>query len=134
MRVVLDTNVVVSALLFGGRAGDIISLGQSSRLKWLASKDIIREYARVLSYPKFHLEEQDIRELLNEEILPFVMPVRVRHTPPVIAKDPSDNKFLACAVAGRADRIVSGDRHLLDLRSYRSIPIVTLATFLADYA
>lgn len=133
MRVVLDTNVVISALLFGGKAGDVIPLWQSSRFQWLASKDIVREYARVLSYPKFRLEEQDIRELLNEEILPFVTPVHVRRTPRVIAKDPSDDKFLACAVAGRAETIVSGDRHLLDLRSYQRIPIVTLAAFLSDH-
>jgi putative PIN family toxin of toxin-antitoxin system len=131
MRVVLDTNIIISALLFRGKAGAMVPLWQSQQIKLLASGDMIREYARVLSYPKFHLEEKEIRELLNEEILPFVTPITVTHTPAVIAKDPSDDKFLACAVMGRAEWIVSGDRHLLDLKSHHKIPIVDLAVFLS---
>src|ERR1019366_2899671 len=69
-KVVLDTNVVISALLFGGETARLVSLWQTGAFSWLASAAIIQEYARVLAYPKFKLAEAEIRELLNEDILP----------------------------------------------------------------
>ena len=100
----------------------------------LASADMIREYARVLAYPKFKLAAGDIRSILHEELLPFVTPVKVGSTAKVVAEDPSDDKFLACAVSGKADVLVSGDGHLLKLKAYRRIPIVDLRTFLDQRA
>jgi len=127
---VLDTNVVVSALLFGGETARLVALWQSNAFALLASAAIIEEYARVLSYPKFQLTDAEIREMLNEDILPFVTPVRVKKIPRVNSKDPSDDKFLACAVVGKADAIVSGDHHVLELRAYRSISILPVQAFL----
>ena len=131
-KVVLDTNVVISALLFGGGTARLVSLWQTGEFSWLASAAIIQEYARVLAYPKFKLAEAEIRELLNEDILPFVTAVRVGKVPRVIRQDPSDDGFLACALTGKADAIVSGDHHLLELTRYREIPILDVRTFLSN--
>jgi len=131
-RVVLDTNVVISALLFGGETARLVSLWQNDAFYWLASAAVVKEYARVLAYPKFRLTDTEIRELLNEEILPFVTAVRVGKVPRVVRQDPSDDEFLACAFQGQADALVSGDHHLLELETYRSIPILNVKTFLSN--
>jgi predicted nucleic acid-binding protein len=70
MRVVLDTNTVISALLFSGTASHLVSLWQSRRIAVLVSGDILQEYLRVLAYPKFKLSDQEIRRLIEEEFLP----------------------------------------------------------------
>ena len=130
MRVVLDTNTLISALLFSGTASHLVPLWQSRRLNVLVSKGILQEYLRVLAYPKFRLSDQEIRGLIEEELLPFVETVRVRRRLAVIRRDPEDNKFLECAMAGRAEYLVTGDQDLLELSSYRGIAILTVGEFL----
>ncbi len=132
-KVVFDTNVVVSALLFGGETSQLVPVWQSGILEWLASAAMIQEYARVLAYPKFKLTEAEILELLNEDILPFISAVKVDRVHPVIRQDPSDDHFLACALTGKADAIVSGDHHLLNLKNYHNIPILNVRMFLQKF-
>jgi putative PIN family toxin of toxin-antitoxin system len=128
--VVIDTNVVVSALLFGGTPGMLHSMWQSGRLVPFISEPILDEYLQVLAYPRFELTEKEIEFLVYRQILPYFEVVTVAGDTPVIAADPSDDKFLHCAVAAKADALVSGDRHLLNLASYRKIPILSAATLL----
>ena len=130
VRAVLDTNVVISALVFEGKSSALAPAWKHRQFTLLVSQALVTEYVRVLHYPKFRLTRQDIRYLLEEELLPFLTPVRVTRTPQVIRADPSDDHVLACAVSGKADLIVSGDHHLLDLKRYRKIPIVPLAHFI----
>lgn len=130
IRVVLDTNVVISALVFAGPANQLVPAWQQGQFAPLVSKALLAEYIRVLHYSKFRLTAETIRHLIEQELLPFVTAVKVRTTPRVIREDPSDDHVLACAVAGRADLIVSGDAHLLSLRQYRRISIVTIADVL----
>jgi len=85
---------------------------------------------RVLAYPKFRLSDQEIRALVEEELLPFVDTVRVRRRLAVVQRDPDDNKFLECAVTGRASYLVTGDRDLRELESFRGITILTAGEFL----
>src|SRR3989344_2704712 len=99
-RLVLDTNVLVSSLLFKGPSAQLPALWQNGAIILLASAAIIQEYARVLAYPKFGLSDAEIREILNDDLLPFITPVRVSQVPDVIKDDPPDNEFLACAIAG----------------------------------
>lgn len=116
MKVVIDTNVLVSALLFGGRAdgpGRIVGLWTSGAIQPLVSEAIMSEYLRVLAYPKFQLTQAEIRHLLEHEVLPWFEPVDVPEGEAFIPDDPQDDKFIWCAVAGRAELIVSGDPHLL---------------------
>lgn len=129
-RVVLDTNVLVSSLLFEGYSNRLADLWKSGVIELLASGAMFREYARVLAYPKFKLSGEEAIELLREEVLPFVVPVKALKVPSVIKEDPSDDQFLACALAGKADAIISGDKHLLNLKIYRGIPIWNVRTFL----
>jgi putative PIN family toxin of toxin-antitoxin system len=124
-RVVIDTNVIVSALLFGGMPGKLIPLWKNNIIQPLISGDIMDEYLRVLAYPKFELTENEINFLLYREILPFFKEIHVSREKRIIRKDPSDDKFIACAMDGHAVFIISGDNHLLDLGSCGSIEILS---------
>ena len=132
MRVVLDTNTVVSALLFSGISSKLVSLWQKGLITPLLSREILDEYLRVLSYPKFDLSEGEIKELIQEEILPYAEVVKPKRRLRVVQRDPSDNKFVECAVAGKARVIISGDKELLSLGRYRQIRSQSPAQFLAD--
>jgi putative PIN family toxin of toxin-antitoxin system len=129
-RVVIDTNVVLSGLLFGGVPGNFIPLWRSGHIRPLASSEIIDEYLRVLAYPKFELSEEEINYLLCREILPYFEIVTVKRGRVIVKEDPSDDMFIRCAVAGKAEIIISGDRHLLALKSYGKIKILTPSEFL----
>jgi putative PIN family toxin of toxin-antitoxin system len=134
IRVVLDTNVIISALLFGRVPGELISLWKSGRLQPLASSQIIDEYIRVLAYPKFKLTEDEINFLLYSEILPFFDVLEVnQESLPIIFADPSDDKFLLCAEIGMADVIISGDRHLLSFNHDKSFIIMDPIQFIKKY-
>lgn len=132
MRVVLDTNAVVSALLFSGISSELVSLWQSNLITFLLSREILDEYLRVFSYPKFGLSEEEIKELIQEEILPHAEVVKPKRSLRVVQRDPSDDKFIECAVAGKARVIISGDKDLLSLGRYRQIRIQSPAQFLAE--
>ena len=127
VRVVLDTNVLVSALLFGGRTGMLCDLWKSGRIIPLVTKETFAEFRKVLSYPKFKLTQREIRSILNEEILPFVEPVEITKRINGICRDPLDDMFLAVAAGGAAQFLVTGDKDLLVLKHYRQTQIVTLA-------
>ena len=129
--VVVDTNVIVSALLFGGTPGRLIDLWKEGRIQLFVCKEIIDEIMRVLTYPRFQLSEKEISYLIYDEILPYSEIVDIPSGPVIISRDPSDDKFIRCAVASGADVIVSGDRHLLSLKEHGDIKILTPARFLA---
>ncbi len=95
----------------------------------LLSSEVLKEYAKVLSYPKFKLTKKEIKGLLEQELLPYVIPVKVKKHLNIITQDPEDNKFLELAKEGSADYILSGDKHLLELKDFRGIKIVTPAEF-----
>ena len=130
IRAVIDTNVIVSAILFGGIPGKLISLWKSGHIQPLASKDIIDEYINVMAYAKFELSEKEINYILYNEILPYFEVVTLKPGQEIIQEDPSDDKFLHCANAGKASIIISGDQHLLNLKSYGKIKILTSSQFL----
>ena len=130
VRVVIDKNVVVSALLFGGIPGKLLLRWQSGRLQPYLSSSIQAEYLQVLAYPRFKLTEAEIDFLNYRQILPYFEVVAVAEQAPVIQADPSDDKFLHCAAAAEADFLVSGDRHLLQLAVYQDIPILSPSALL----
>jgi len=129
---VIDTNVVISALLFGGTPGVLIELWKKDKIAPLITDEIIAEYIRVLAYPKFKLSEEEIYYIIHQEILPFFKVVRSKPGPSIIKEDPDDDKFIQCAKAGKANVIISGDRHLLALKSHQGINILTTAQFLKN--
>lgn len=128
MRVVLDTNVFVSMAL-GGRVGKINDAWKAGRFMLIMSDAILSEYLDVLSRPKLHLTVETISFVMAriQRQAEFVMP-----TESVLAVeiDPSDNKFLEAALEGKALYVVSGDRHLLELKTFSGIPILTAREFI----
>jgi putative PIN family toxin of toxin-antitoxin system len=131
MRVVLDSNSVVSALLFRGRTSALRDLWRDGTILPLASADIICEYASVMAYTKFQLHETEVQRLLEEELFPFLHPVAGK---PIHLKwrpqDPDDLPFLYAAIHGKAEVLISGDRHLLSLNSRYSFAITPPGVFL----
>ena len=133
LKVVIDTNVVISALLFGGAPGKLVAFWQRGIIKPAASKEIIDEYLRVLTYPKFKLSEEEINYLLYQEILPYFDIIDVQPGPQIIKKDPEDDKFIRCASAADAGCIISGDKHLLALKEYQKIKILSPVEFINKF-
>ncbi|WP_420614994.1 putative toxin-antitoxin system toxin component, PIN family [Candidatus Palauibacter sp.] len=130
VRTVLDTNVLVSALLFPkGTVSHLRDAWRSGAILPLASRETVSELVRVLCYPKFRLAEGEREELLAD-YLPFCESVVVEDPPPVPeCRDPFDRMFLELALAGRADALVTGDRDLLTLASTFPVPILTPQAF-----
>ena len=129
-RVVLDTNVLVSALLFKGTLSKIIELWQRGKILPVISKETFDELRTVLEYPKFSLTRDEIQSIIENEVLPFFEIVDVIKDVKDISKDPSDDKFISCALSASADYLVSGDKDLYDLRRFRSIKIIKVSDFL----
>lgn len=131
-RVVIDTNVVLSALIFGGRTAALRTLWQGEELVPLISTATAGELIRVLAYPKFRLGAEDKEQLLAD-YLPYCESVRVPDPPPPTptCRDPFDTPFLELALTGSADSLITGDRDLLALASTFACPIVRIDAFLA---
>lgn len=127
LRTVLDTNVLVSALLFPrGNASWLRRMWRSSAILPLVSRETASELIRVLGYPKFRLTRHEQEDLLAD-YLPYCEPVIVEEplTLPD-CRDPFDRPFLALALAGEADALVTGDADLLALAPEFPVPIMTL--------
>jgi putative PIN family toxin of toxin-antitoxin system len=121
LRVVFDTNVVISALLFqSGELAWLRAHWARQRVAILASNDTVAELVQVLAYPKFRLESGDIQALLGDYLPPIEIVPRVRPAP-LRCRDPGDQQFLDLAVTGCANVLVSGDK---DLRSMAGLAFV----------
>ncbi len=135
LRVVLDTNIFVSSLLtHTGSAARVLDVWRERHFVLVISPAIIDEIQRVLRYPhiqrKYAITEADIvalTELLQKDALLVPGMADVAGT---IPEDPTDEIMLACALDGLADCIVSGDHHLLNLATFRGIPVLTVREFL----
>ena len=134
IKVVLDTNVIVSAYLVPtGKPAEILSLARKGKLHIFLSQEIINEIKRTLLSPKLRKIHKDTLEQTSLFVRAFskiatVMPGTI--SVDVIKDDPDDNKILACALEGKVDYIVSGDHHLTDLKSFHGISIVNPDMFL----
>ena len=129
-RVVIDTNVLISGLLFGGTPGRLIALWKNSTILPLTSAAIFEEYLRVLAYPRFQLSKTEIDYLISVEILPWFEIIDVSPGKSMVAEDAAaDDKFIWCALSGEAEAIISGDEHLLSLPE-PPVPILTPSQFL----
>lgn len=130
LKVVLDTNILVSALLFHGELSTLAQLWKQSAFTPVISRETFAEFKTVLSYPKFSLVRDEIEALINEEILPFFEVVVVTEHVHGVCTDSHDNKFLSCALAASADYIVTGDKALYSLKRFRSVKMVRASEFL----
>ena len=129
IRAVIDTNVTVSGLLFGGLPLKIIHAALARQFEWVISPILINELERVLRSDKFALSDHEI-QVLTAPILGLAEIIVPEKTLSVITRCPADNRVLECAVEGRCSVIVSGDRRdLLSLKRYHHVEIVTARQF-----
>jgi putative PIN family toxin of toxin-antitoxin system len=133
-RVVLDTNVLISALGWRGAPHDIVQLCIKRQHRLLLSPDLLAELERVLCYAKLGFTPTAVVEYIEilAEVAELISPdLRLD----VVQEDPPDNRILECAVVGRADAIVTGDGDLLRLRSFaEGRPILTPRSFLEKFS
>lgn len=127
-RLVLDTNVLVAALLFHARRVSWLrGAWRSDAIRPLASRDTTTELIRMLSYPKFKLTDGEREDLLGD-YLPWCETATVPTSTKVPdCRDPFDRPFLALALAAKADALVTGDKDLLALSGAFAVPILTPA-------
>ena len=134
MRVVVDTNVLVSGLLYGGLPGEVVDSAKHGLVTLCVTESTVKELKATLGYPKFERHRQLLSEpieivlknlLGRADFVPELLDM-----PDVIQIDPDDTMFLACALTAEAECIISGDKHLLDLKNFVGIPIHTPRQFL----
>lgn len=130
IRAVLDTNVLVSALLFTGPPSQLVPAWQGGRLCPIVSAEILEEYIRVLAYSNFKLTGSEILSLIEEDVLPFIDTVRASPISAPTLRDPDEMKFLACAISAGVHWLVSGDDDLLSLGKFKSVEIVSVTNLL----
>jgi putative PIN family toxin of toxin-antitoxin system len=128
VRLVLDTNTALSGLLWGGTPGRLIDAAEAGQVKLASSAALLAELQGVLSREKFARQlakrAMTVADVFDgyAAIVSIVRPATIA---PTITRDPADDQVLAAALAARADLIVSGDAHLLDLKNFQGIEIVT---------
>ncbi len=133
MRIVADTNTVVSGLLWSGPPQQLINAARAKRITLYSSVALNAELAEVIGREQFakriRAAELSAAQLVADyaQLARLVIPADIN---PAVAGDPDDDQVLACALGARADLIVSGDAHLLNLKRYQGIPIVGAAAAL----
>ncbi|MDE5775664.1 MAG: putative toxin-antitoxin system toxin component, PIN family [Treponemataceae bacterium] len=131
MRIVIDTNVVASGIVFGGKPERLLELAIKNDVEMCVSPQILAEYDEIIArlsakYPNRTIAIS-LKDLTDNALL--VTPSQTV----TVCRDPDDNKFIECAMEGKCLYIVSGDNDLLDLRSYADVEIVTVAEFFEQY-
>lgn len=136
MRIVIDTNVWVSGLLWRGPAWTLLRLAEAGRIELCATPPMLSELAEVLNYERLQprlaqlgLSVSDMLAYVMERVAIFE--VRAPGTEAIVAADPDDDIFLHCAAAVHATYVVSADTHLTVLGQHGGIPILTVRDFLA---
>ena len=134
MKVVVDTNVLVSAVFFGGVPGRILSAWSTGRISLVLSPAILEEYRRVghelgLKYPDLNTAFEPVLTLIAMNAMIVDAPA----LPDPVSDDPADDMFLAAALASQTDLIVSGDKDLLRVTGWRGIAVLTPRQFADQY-
>lgn len=130
MRLVLDTNVVVSGLLWNGPPAQLLEAAQANEAELFTTRQLLAELTRVLHRAKFANAIAASRLSIEELVLGYAdlaIVIEPSSIAPTITADPDDDQVLACGLAAKTDLIVSGDKHLLSLKQYQDMPIVTTA-------
>jgi putative PIN family toxin of toxin-antitoxin system len=134
IKIVVDANLFASALIKpDSNPGNILELIKQNEVELVISPSVIIEIKRILLYPKIQKYHQKTAQQLDtffDDLLIFGWVVEGQAEIDVIQTDPTDNKYLACALEGEADYIVSGDRHLLDIGLYQGSKIIKAKAFL----
>lgn len=129
-KVAIDTNVIISAFGWHGKPEDVVKLATTDRIKNFISLEMLAELRKVVAYPKLNFSE-----ILQAEIIETVFSassiINVNESVNVIIDDPPDNRVLECALSANVDFVISGDKHLLNLKAFKGIAILSPEDFLA---
>lgn len=133
LRIVLDTNILVSAIIAEGRPRDLLRLAIQRRYLLIKSKETVEEFVQVLQRPKFKMSRNEVTKA--EYVLSKTgKTIKVTSNRKVVDEDPRDDIFINTALDGNADYIVSGDPHLLGLLKYKGIEILMVRDMLKKFS
>ena len=132
MKIVLDTNVFISGIFFGGAPSDILKLWRESKVRIVLTEQILEEYQRVGKELSAKYQSIDITPII-ELFTIFGEFVETKGISESICEDPDDNKFIECAIASQSKLIVSGDKHLLKISGHKEIEVVKPRQFLDNH-
>lgn len=134
MRAVVDTNVLISAIFWPGKPKQLLNKIRRGEITFLTSQALLSELKQVLTRKDkpFKLSEEEAQRVLSaiRDLAEVIQP----HSQVTRCRDEPDNRVLECALDGRADWIITGDTHLLEMRSFEEIKITTVADFLRTVA
>lgn len=134
MKIVTDSNVIISAFLWQKDVKEIFDLARNHKFVICVNQEILNEIQKVLHYHKFYSKLKLIGktpEIIISELLEIIEIYPTKNSSEIIIKeDPADDKFLLCGLASGADFIISGDKHLLKLKSFQNIQILTPRQFI----
>jgi putative PIN family toxin of toxin-antitoxin system len=128
VRIVLDTNVLISGIFFGGVPGRILNAWSDEKVKFVLSLDILKEYYRVAQELSKKFKAIDVSSIIDH----IAVQSEVIQSPPLpkkVCKDKDDDKFISCALTGKVRYIVTGDKGFLSLSNYLGIQIITPRQF-----
>jgi len=132
MKVVVDTNVLISGLLFSGTPARIFKVWRRRRIRFVLTPEILEEYVRVCNVLQEQFPEVELSAILQAIAAKSDL-IQAPALAEAVCDDPDDDKFLACAVAGKTKIVVSGDRHLLKVSGYRGIRVLTPREFVNEF-
>ncbi len=130
MRVVIDTNVLISAIFWTGKPKQLLNRVRHEVITFVTSNDLLNELKEILIRrdKPFHLSDNEADQVV-EKMRELAEVVKV-HSRITVCHDEMDNKVLACAIDGKAEYIISGDIHLLVLGSFKGVRIMAVSDFL----
>jgi putative PIN family toxin of toxin-antitoxin system len=131
MKIVLDANIFISSFFWGGNPRLVLERVITGKDELYATKEILDEIESVMGRPKFHVNKEEVDYFINsiEEITNRIVPKRQINN---ASRDKADNKYIECAIAANVDYIISGDMHLLELKEYKNVKIVTAKCYLEN--
>jgi len=132
LKVILDTNVLISGIFFKGPPYKILQTWRDNKIELIASEEIFEEYILVCERLQEQYPNIEIREIINLLAVNCKFYKQMEFEKQITA-DPDDDKFLACALAAGVKIIISGDKHLLDVNGYQNIEVISPADFLQKY-
>ena len=132
MKVVIDTNVLISGVFFGGMPSRVLEAWRDGKIDLVVSPDIVEEYRRVGEELAARFTGVSLAPLLALLVMTAEI-IEPPGLPEQISRDPDDDKFIACALAGDCQFIISGDKDLLEVSGYQGVEVVAPREFLESF-
>ena len=132
MKIILDTNVLISGIFFKGPPNQILKAWQEGKIQLVISEEILTEYKRVVEDLSQKYPAIEINQIL-ELITIYSEVIDTKDFKVSVCEDPDDNKFLSCALSSKSNIIVSGDKHLLEISGFQGLIIIKPRDFIDNY-